>query len=73
MRESIIPSPSQNPRVLAAAALRRVDHQRSALKRDARQPARNDRHLLAIVEAIGAQIDVPRAHGADRGIERRHA
>ena len=33
----------QHPRVLAAAALRRVDDERSLAQRDARQPARHDR------------------------------
>src|SRR5207249_534778 len=53
----------QNPCVLAAAALRRIDHQRSFAQRHSRQTSRNDRDLVA-VEHVGAQIHVPRLHAA---------
>ena len=53
------PSCAQHPGIFAAAALRRVHYQRSAPQRHARQPARHQRHVLAI-QNVRAQIDVPR-------------
>ena len=43
----------------------------SGLQRDARQPARHDDHLVAVVEAVRTQIDVPADDPAVRGIEGR--
>ena len=52
------PSLVQHPGILAAAPLRRVDHQRAAAQRHAGQAAGHDRDLLA-VEDEGPQIHVP--------------
>ena len=47
----------EHPGVLAAAALRRVDHQRAAAQRHARQPARGDLHV-ATEQHERPQVDV---------------
>src|SRR3954471_22350427 len=52
-----MPSIFQNPGIFAAAALRRVDHQRAFAQGHARQPAGDDGDSVA-VEGIGAQVDV---------------
>src|SRR3989442_7880814 len=48
-----------DPCVLRAAALRRVDHQRALEQRDARETAGNELYLLA-GEHEGSQVDVAR-------------
>ena len=47
----------QNPRILAASALGRVDHQRALLERHSGQSSGENINILAI-ENIGAQIDM---------------
>src|SRR5688572_8271269 len=49
----------EHPGVFAAAALRRVDDERAALQRDAREPAGLHVNFLA-VERERPQVDVPR-------------
>src|ERR1700753_730491 len=66
----------QNPCILAAAALRRIHHQRALLERDARQPTGNNIHLVA-KENVRTQIYMPRLQliaeeaGRAREIQRR--
>jgi hypothetical protein len=73
MRESMLIVASQNPGILAAAALRRVHHHRSRLQRDARQPARHDDRLFAVEQAIGPQIDVAACDRVAAHVERGNA
>src|SRR6185436_13997135 len=47
---------SENPGVLAAAALRRIDHQRIPLESHAGQSTRQDENVFG-VKNVGAQID----------------
>src|SRR5207248_5991266 len=49
---------SQNPGVLAAAALRTVDHETASRQGDPRQPARQHLHPLA-EQYEWPQVDVP--------------
>src|SRR5579872_2055226 len=50
----------QNPGVLGAAALARIDDERALLQRHARQPARHDGRALAAGEHERAQVDMAR-------------
>src|SRR5215510_6329934 len=51
-------SREENPRILAAPALRRVDNQRALLERDSSQSSGKNIDVLAI-ENIRAQINMP--------------
>ena len=57
-----------DPGILGAAALARIDDQRALIQRDPRQPARHDAHAIRAGEHEGPQIDMARR---DAGIERR--
>ena len=60
----------EHPRVLAAAALRRVDDERPFLERDAREAAGQHEDVLA-VEDVRPQVDMPSLERAVH--DRRHA
>ena len=57
-REHVVLHLVQNPGIFAAAALRRIHHQRSAAQRHARQAAGNDGHFVS-EQHVGTQVHVP--------------
>ena len=59
-----------DPGVLGAAALARIDHQRALLQRDAREAARHDPHAVRARQHERPQVHVARRNAA---LERRRA
>src|ERR1035437_5477223 len=51
---------TKDPRVFRSSALRRIDDELTALQGDPGQPARQDPHVVTVVDSERPQVDVPR-------------
>src|ERR1700730_6018326 len=73
IRDSISILSAKNPGVFTPAALGRIHDERTGLQRDARQPSRHDRYVLAVVEAVRPQVHMPSGDALERRVVGGHA
>jgi hypothetical protein len=68
MRLSMSALSPENPSIFATATLRRINDQRAGLQGDAGEAAGDYGDFLAVVEAVGAEIDMAARHALRGGI-----